>query len=79
MNLASTWKLPVIFLCENIHYALSTPAHTVTGGRISDRGHGFGKPGVRVEDGQDVLAVHAAVSEAIDRARRGEGPRNAKP
>ena len=74
MNLASAWKLPVIFLCENNHYALSTPAHTVTGGRISDRGAGFGMPGVRVEDGQDVLAVYAAVSEAVDRARRGEGP-----
>ena len=74
MNLASAWKLPVIFLCENNHYALSTPAHTVTGGRICDRAHGFGMPGVRVEDGQNVLDVLAAVSEAADRARRGDGP-----
>lgn len=74
MNMASAWKLPVIFLCENNHYALSTPAHTVTGGRICDRGAGFGMPGVRVEDGQEVLAVYDAVSEAADRARRGEGP-----
>lgn len=74
MNMASAWKLPVIFLCENNHYALSTPAHTVTGGRICDRAHGFGMPGVRVENGQDVLAVYRVVSEAADRARRGDGP-----
>ena len=74
MNMASAWKLPVIFLCENNHYALSTPAHTVTGGRIVDRAAGFGMPGIRVEDGQDVLTVHEAVAEAADRARRGEGP-----
>ena len=74
LNLAAVWKLPVIFLCENNHYALSTPAHTVTAGRIVDRAHGFGLPGVRVDDGQDVLAVHAAVAEAAERARAGEGP-----
>lgn len=74
MNLASAWKLPVIFLCENNQYALSTPAHTVTGGRICDRAFGFGMPGIRVEDGQDVLTVHAAVAEAAERARAGEGP-----
>ena len=74
LNLAGVWKLPVIYLCENNQYALSTPAHTVTSGRISDRAAGFGIPGVRVEDGQDVLAVHEAVSEAVGRARAGEGP-----
>ena len=74
MNLSAIWKLPAIFLCENNLYALSTPAHTVTGGRIVDRAQGFGMPGVRVEDGQDVLAVYDAVSAAVERARRGEGP-----
>jgi acetoin:2,6-dichlorophenolindophenol oxidoreductase subunit alpha len=74
MNLASAYKLPVIFLCENNFYALSTPSHTVTGGRIVDRAAGFGMPGIRVEDGQDVLAVYDAVAAAVDRARRGEGP-----
>jgi acetoin:2,6-dichlorophenolindophenol oxidoreductase subunit alpha len=74
LNLAVAWKLPVIFLCENNHYALSTPAHTVTGGRIYKRAEGFGAPGVLVEDGQSVLDVHDAVSKAVDRARRGEGP-----
>jgi len=74
MNISGVWKLPVVFLCENNQYALSTPAHTVTSGVIADRAAGFGMPGVRVEDGQDVEAVHAAVSEAVDRARRGDGP-----
>lgn len=74
MNLATAWRLPVIFLCENNQYALSTPAHTVTGGSIWKRGAGFGMPGVLVEDGQDVLAVYDAVAAAVERARRGEGP-----
>ncbi len=47
---------------------------TVTGGRIWERAQGFGLPGVLVEDGQDVLKVYDAVSTAVDRARRGEGP-----
>ena len=74
INLSVAWKLPVIYLCENNHYALSTPSRTVTGGRISDRAHGFGLPGVLVEDGQDVLKVHEAVSAAVERARNGDGP-----
>ena len=74
MNMSGVWNLPVIFLCENNQYALSTPAHTVTSGVIAERAAGFGIPGVRVEDGQDVLAVHTAVSEAVARARRGDGP-----
>lgn len=74
MNMAGVWKLPVIFLCENNQYALSTPAHTVTSGVIADRAAGFGMQGVRVEAGQDVLAVYEAVSEAVARARNGEGP-----
>jgi len=74
MNMAGVWKLPVIFLCENNQYALSTPAHTVTSGVIADRAAGFGIAGVRVEDGQDILKVYEAVSEAVDRARVGLGP-----
>jgi acetoin:2,6-dichlorophenolindophenol oxidoreductase subunit alpha len=74
MNLSSVWKLPIVFLCENNQYALSTPAHTVTAGRISDRAHGFNMPGVRVEDGQSVLTVLDAVRAAVDRARAGKGP-----
>lgn len=74
LNMASIWKLPVIFLCENNRYAISTPAQTVTGGRICDRGPGFGVESARVEDGQDVLGVYRTVAEAVARARRGEGP-----
>jgi TPP-dependent pyruvate/acetoin dehydrogenase alpha subunit len=74
MNIAGAWKLPVIFLCENNQYALSTPAHTVTSGVIADRAAGFGMPGIRVENGQDVLAVYDATKAAVDRARNGEGP-----
>jgi len=74
MNISGVWKLPGVFLCENNQYALSTPAHTVTSGVIADRAAGFGMPGVRVEDGQDVEAVYDVVKEAVDRARRGDGP-----
>ena len=74
MNLAGVWALPIIFLCENNQYALSTPAHTVTAGVIADRAPGFGMPGVRVEDGQDVLKVYEACTEAVERARNGGGP-----
>lgn len=74
MNLSSVWGLPIVFLCENNQYALSTPAHTVTAGVIAERAAGFNMPGIRVEDGQDVLKVHAAVKTAVDRARAGNGP-----
>ena len=74
MNLSGAWKLPMVFLCENNQYALSTPAHTVTSGVIADRAAGFGMTGVRVEDGQEVLAVYEAVREAVDQARSGAGP-----
>ena len=55
MNISSVWNLPVIFLCENNQYALSTPSSSVTAGEIYRRSEGFGMKGVRVEDGQDVL------------------------
>ncbi len=74
MNLASVWKLPIVFLCENNQYALSTPAHTVTAGVLANRAAGFDMPGVRVEDGQSVLTVYDAVRTAVDRARAGKGP-----
>lgn len=74
MNLAGAWDLPVVFLCENNQYALSTPAHTVTSGVIAERAAGFGIAGIRVEDGQNVLTVFDAVTEAVERARRGDGP-----
>lgn len=74
MNLASIWDLPVIFLCENNRYAISTPVTKSTAGdKISDRAKGFGMPGKTV-DGQNVTEVYKAVSEAAEAARNGEGP-----
>lgn len=74
LNIAAIWKLPVIYLCENNGYAISTPAsETVSVPDIATRAAGYGMPG-HVVDGQDVLAVHAAVEAAVDRARGGEGP-----
>jgi len=73
LNLAAIWSLPVIFCCENNGYTEWTPTERLTAGSIAERAHPFGVPGVRV-DGNDVLAVHAAVSAAVERARAGEGP-----
>ncbi len=74
MNLASVWKLPIIFLCENNQYALSTASKRTTAGpSIAARGAGYDIPGVRV-DGNDVLAVYEAVRTAVARARKGDGP-----
>ncbi|HAM56126.1 MAG TPA: dehydrogenase [Candidatus Rokubacteria bacterium] len=73
MNLAAVWKLPIVYVCENNQYALSTATARTTAGSIAGRAAGYGIPGVRV-DGNDVLAVHAAVATAVARARAGEGP-----
>ena len=74
LNLAAVWKLPVLFLIENNHYGLSTPTHEQYACRdLAERGAGYGMPGL-VVDGNDILAVHQAVSRAADRSRRGEGP-----
>ena len=74
MNLAAIWRLPVIFACENNHYAESTPVeYAVAGSDIADRAAGYGIPGV-VVDGMDVFAVYEAAGEAVRRARAGEGP-----
>jgi len=74
LNLAALWKLPVVYVCENNQYALSTPLRESVGlPELSERARGYGIPGVRV-DGNEVLAVHAAAGEALQRARAGEGP-----
>ncbi len=73
-NLASTWKLPVIFLCENNQYASTTPYRSSTSVEdIADRARGYGMPGV-VVDGNDVFAVYEAAKAAVERARGGGGP-----
>src|SRR5215469_16851107 len=74
MNLAAVWKLPFIFVCENNKYALSTDQSRTTAGEgVTARARAYGIPAARV-DGNDLLAVHEAVGEAVARARRGEGP-----
>ena len=71
---AAAWKLPVIFYCENNAVSVNEPfaAHSPTG-TVAERAAAYGVPGVLV-DGQDALAVYAAVAEAVRRARNGEGP-----
>jgi pyruvate dehydrogenase E1 component alpha subunit len=74
LNMAAVWKLPVIFFCENNLYAVTTPVTSSHGQPdIAKRADGYGIPGVIV-DGQDVTAVYDAASQAVQRARRGEGP-----
>jgi TPP-dependent pyruvate/acetoin dehydrogenase alpha subunit len=74
MNLAAVMKLPVIFICNNNAYAYSTPTVLQYAVRdLSVRGPAYGMPGVTT-DGNDVLAVYAAVEQAVERARRGDGP-----
>ena len=71
MNLAATLVLPVVFVCQNNQVAISTTDRV--GGAVADRAKGYGMPGLAV-DGNDVLAVHDTVQEAIARARKGGGP-----
>nr|MBC7245956.1 thiamine pyrophosphate-dependent dehydrogenase E1 component subunit alpha [Chloroflexota bacterium] len=74
LNLAAIWKLPVVFVCENNQYAMSMPvARAFPIENIAERAAAYAMPG-KVVDGNDVLAVYAAVVEAVDRARHGQGP-----
>ena len=74
MNMAAIWKLPVLFVCENNLYALSTPAEKMTAlKQLADRALGFGIPGIQVA-GNDLRAVVRETRAALDRARGGEGP-----
>jgi pyruvate dehydrogenase E1 component alpha subunit len=74
MNLAAVWKAPVVFICENNLYAVFTPGIEVIAVRdIADRAQGYGIPGIIV-DGNDAVAVYEVAREAVDRARKGEGP-----
>lgn len=74
INLAAIWKLPVVFVAENNGYAEATPfTYASSCTRIADRASGYNIPGV-VVDGKDVIAVYQAAEEAVERARRGEGP-----
>ncbi|NWF79844.1 MAG: thiamine pyrophosphate-dependent dehydrogenase E1 component subunit alpha [Chloroflexi bacterium] len=74
LNLASTMRLPAIFVCENNQYGEFTPAHRAMNIRdIAGRAAGYGIPGVIV-DGTDALAVYTASAVAVARARAGQGP-----
>ena len=72
-NLASVWNLPAIFVVEDNGYAETTASGWSVGGSQIERAKGFGMPGVEV-DGLDFFAVNAAAREAVDRARKGDGP-----
>lgn len=74
MNLASVWKLPVVFVCENNQFAESTPwTYHSCCTSIADRAASYNMPGVLVQ-GDDFMAVYEVAGEAVERARRGEGP-----
>lgn len=74
VNMGAIWDLPIVYFIENNAYAMSTPtAQTFRVERLADRAAAYGIPGVTV-DGNDYLAVREATAEAVERARRGEGP-----
>jgi len=74
INMASTWALPVLFVCENNLYAMGTRQSRVMNiANVADRAAAYGIPGKAV-DGNDGLAVYEVAREAVGRARRGEGP-----
>ena len=74
VNLAAVMEAPVVFVCNNNGWAISTPLEAQTRAEtLADKAVGYGIPGIRV-DGTDVLAVYDAVREAVERARTGGGP-----
>ena len=74
MNLAAVWKLPVVWVCENNFFSITTHVkNAIAAERISDLAYAYRMPGATV-DGQDVTAVTQAVLDGVTRARKGEGP-----
>lgn len=74
LNQAGIWKLPVLFVCENNQFATEVPfAYSAANPDVAARAACYGMPGIQV-DGNDVVAVYLAAQEAVQRARRGEGP-----
>lgn len=75
LNFAVVRQLPVIFVCENNFYSVQTPLHVRQPANVSiaDRSRAYGLPAVQL-DGNDVQAVHAQATDAVQRARRGDGP-----
>src|SRR5260370_14837586 len=74
MDFAGVFRVPVVFLCQNNHWSISMPIERQTAsGSIAIKASAYGFPGVKV-DGNAVEEVYAASAEAVDRARRGQGP-----
>lgn len=74
LNMAGVFKAPLLFLCRNNRWAISTPAEKQSASKtFADKGIAYGVEGLRC-DGNDLLAVYKTVSEAAERARRGQGP-----
>jgi len=74
LNLASIWKLPVLFVCENNQFATEVPfSYSAGNPHVAERGAAYGLPAMAV-DGNNVLAVQQAAQEAVQRARSGGGP-----
>ncbi|MEC9071722.1 MAG: thiamine pyrophosphate-dependent enzyme [Myxococcota bacterium] len=74
MNMAAHHELPVIFFCQNNQWAISVPVEKQSAAAtMADRAAAYRMPAARV-DGNDVMAVFAAMEQAVERARRGEGP-----
>lgn len=73
LNLAAVWRLPVIFVCKDNRWAVTTRSGAMTGGGLRDRALGLGVPVTRV-DGRDAVAVWHSAGRAVARARRGDGP-----
>ena len=74
LNMASLWNLPIVFICDNNHYSMSMPMNrSMNIELVSSRAASYGIPGIST-DGNQVLGVYQIVSEAVTRARSGEGP-----
>ena len=74
LNMASIWKLPVLFICENNQFATEVPfAYSSGNPNVGSRGAAYGMPGFTL-DGNDVLEIHRVAGEAVERARNGGGP-----
>ena len=73
LNLAVVWKLPVLFVCKDNEWAITTRSPSVTGGSLIARAQSFGMPAMEV-DGADVEAVWDAAAQGVARARNGDGP-----
>lgn len=74
LNIAALWKLPVVFVCENNHYAVCTPVSKIISAKnIAELAIGYGISG-EIVDGNDVLEVYEVAKKAIEKAREGKGP-----